>query len=388
MKLLKSIFSIAATFILITAACTEAEYNPTLPTDFEKNDAGILIPVRNLSVRLQDGTVAIPGIKTGADCDTAHFSGVKYSEDIVEVKYTLLEGSTINPLPPMPTDSVEVNGKMKRNYWKKDQVYTITNADGSTYKVVFLLDEYLAETRPLAPEELDLFWSDEFNTMDELPDPEIWKLCQQQPNAWSQYFVDGDWSNVRIENGYLKLTANKVNGKYRNGGIRTINGFPKNTRVEVRAKLTHKVRGGFPAIWQMPINGSTWPLSGEIDIMEWIQGNPNDIWQTIHRCPLNNGKDVSNGKTKRCEITEWHTFGVDRTDEAIIFYLDGQETWRFNNPGTDNRLDYPFVHYDFDVILNFSLGGYLNGSLTWPGVINDADLPGEMWVDWVRVYEL
>lgn len=381
-------FIISALFVLITAACTEAEYKPSPSTDFEKNDAGVLIPVRNLSIRLQDGTVIVPGIETGADGDIAHFSGVNYSEDIVSVSYTLMEGSSINPTPPVLTDSVEVMGVKKRNYWKNSQEYTIKNADGTSYKMTFLLDDYMAETRPKTPDQLNMLWSDEFNTMDKLPDQEVWKLCQKQPNAWSQHFVDGDWSNVRIENGYLKLTASKVNGQYRNGGIRTIDGFPNNTRVEVRAKLSHKVRGGFPAIWQMPIGGSTWPLSGEIDIMEWIQGNPNDIWQTIHRCPENNGKDVSNGKTKKCEITEWHTFGVDRSDEAIIFYLDGQETWRFNNPGTDNRLDYPFVHYDFDVILNFSLGGYLNGSLTWPGVINDADLPGEMWVDWVRVYEL
>ena len=31
------------------------------------------------------------------------------------------------------------------------------------------------------------------------------------------------------------------------------------------------------------------------------------------------------------------------------------------------------------------LGGELNGMMTWPGEIHDEDLPGEMWVDWVRV---
>ena len=39
----------------------------------------------------------------------------------------------------------------------------------------------------------------------------------------------------------------------------------------------------------------------------------------------------------------------------------------------------------FNIILNFSLGGELNGMMTWPGEIHDEDLPGEMWVDWVRV---
>ena len=46
---------------------------------------------------------------------------------------------------------------------------------------------------------------------------------------------------------------------------------------------------------------------------------------------------------------------------------------------------YPFCEYPFNIILNFSLGGELNGMMTWPGEIHDEDLPGEMWVDWVRV---
>ena len=44
-----------------------------------------------------------------------------------------------------------------------------------------------------------------------------------------------------------------------------------------------------------------------------------------------------------------------------------------------------FCEYPFNIILNSSLGGELNGMMTWPGEIHDEDLPGEMWVDWVRV---
>ena len=52
---------------------------------------------------------------------------------------------------------------------------------------------------------------------------------------------------------------------------------------------------------------------------------------------------------------------------------------------TDLQREYPFCEYPFNIILNFSLGGELNGMMTWPGEIHDEDLPGEMWVDWVRV---
>lgn len=232
-----------------------------------------------------------------------------------------------------------------------------------------------------------LLWSDEFDGTETLPDQNIWKLCEYGPYAWAQYFVNDSWDNVKVEDGYLKLKGDKVDGNYRNGGIRTKEGFPVNTRVEVRAKMTKLVRGAFPAIWQTPIGGEGWPRSGEIDIMEWIQGSPNLIYQTIHRSPNNDGADASDGTTVACDATKWHVYSVDRTDSRLTFYLDGEETWSFVNRNY-GIYDYPFSEFDFDIILNFSLGGYLNGSLTWPGYIYDQDLPGEMWVDWVKVYTL
>lgn len=122
--------------------------------------------------------------------------------------------------------------------------------------------------------------------------------------------------------------------------------------------------------------------------MEWIQANPEQIYQTIHYDPSGTGKDQSATKVPHVSVTEWHTYAADRTEEAVIFYVDGVETWRFANPHTENWMDYPFTKNGFDLILNFSLGGMLNGKPTWPGLIQDADLPGEMWVDWVKVSAL
>lgn len=238
---------------------------------------------------------------------------------------------------------------------------------------------------------IDLFDSDHT-----IPDPEFWKLCTYANNAWSQHFqyVDG-YENVRIEDGLLKIKATKENGVYKNGGIRTKKGFPVHTRTEIRAKLNKKVKGGFPAIWQMPIDGEPWPRGGEIDLMEWVQGTPDQIYQTIHTF-YSNGPHGSAGITNpdpdtTFDVTQFHVYAVDRTDDELVFYVDGKETWRYENMNLEDeskRLQFPFNKYDFDIILNFSLGGVLNGKLTWPGEIDDEDLPGEMWVDWVRVTSL
>lgn len=242
----------------------------------------------------------------------------------------------------------------------------------------------------------EIIFIDEFNTDDSIPNPEIWTLCTYANNAWSQHFkyVEG-YENIRLENGYLIISATKEDGIYKNGGVRTKTGFPKDTRVEIKARLNKQVRGGFPAIWQMPIDGESWPRGGEIDIMEWVQGTPNQIYQTIHTF-YSNGPDGSDGITNPnpstdFDVTKDHIYAVDRTDNELIFYVDGKETWRYKNMELEDeevQKQYPFTKYDFDIILNFSLGGLLNDNPTWPGEIVDEDLPGEMWVDWVKVTKL
>ncbi len=236
---------------------------------------------------------------------------------------------------------------------------------------------------------------DDFNdTKNSLPDTAVWAFCKSFPVAWAQHFKNcSPYENVRVEDGVLKLKASKQDGKYKTSGIQTRFGFPVNTRVEVKAKFDKQVRGAFPAIWQMPIDAPQWPRGGEIDIMEWIQSAPDMVFQTIHSSYINNEKGttgISNPKNvHQFDITQYHVYAAERTDEAVIFYLDGKETWRYNNLHLPkDKMQFPFADYPYNIILNYSLGGELKGEPTWPGKIFDEDLPGELWIDWVRVLPL
>lgn len=401
MKSNKILFSLLVALYCL-GACSEEETLPTAIVKFATTADGKLIPVANLSVRTSDGTIIYSGIDGVPvnGVDTARFSGLDYSEKIEEVNYVLPDGATISPIPAGKRDSIEVpiNGVMTkvRNFWNDIEVYTITLADNSTYKIAFKLEDFIAkeierepdpEPEP-DPDDPETIFIDLFDSDENVPNEAKWKLCTYANNAWSQHFqyVEG-YENVKVEDGYLKLTVKKDGMWYKNGGIRTRRGYPKNTRLEVKAKLTKRVRGGFPAIWQMSVDGMAWPISGEIDLMEWVQSDPNRIYQTIHYAPTGTA-DQSKHDRPAVSITNWHTYAVDRTDDALIFYVDGRETWRFENKKTDNWREYPFNRYNFDIILNFSLGGTLNGAMTWPGPIYDEDLPGEMWVDWVRIVRL
>ena len=239
-----------------------------------------------------------------------------------------------------------------------------------------------------------IIFQDTFDQKSNIPDTAVWILCTPARNAWSQHFehVKG-YENVKVENGKLILLATKQDGYYKNGGIRTKIGFPCNTRVSVKARLNKLVKGGFPAIWQMPLKGKSWPISGEVDIMEWVQGTPKSVYQTVHTSY--NEKHSSNhdtgvtSVTDDIDVTEYHVYSADRTPEAVIFYIDGVEKGRYSNFHNDEEsIQFPFCELPFDIILNYSLGGELNGRMTWPGPIDDKDLPGEFIIDWVTVSEL
>ena len=292
---------------------------------------------------------------------------------ITGVEYTL--GSETAVIRPDPK---EFMGK-----WEKSQTIVVNdNGRETAYDIVFTLYEPDLPGTPEQPGAARVLFFDDFDG--EAVDETVWKLCANGASAWNKWFDDeAGWRNVQVENGELVLTADK-DGRYRNGGIRTVKGFPVGSLVEVRARFT-KVGGGFPAIWQMPVGGLAWPRSGEIDIMEWVQGSPNALYHTIHTFGTDAAPDKSTYRTSTMQNTdEWHTYGAARTAEAVIFYLDGKELWRYTNQHQeDGGVQYPFANWDFDLILNYSLGG----ANTWPGPINDNALPAFMRVDWVKVTE-
>lgn len=236
----------------------------------------------------------------------------------------------------------------------------------------------------------EILFFDGFDTADSIPDPSVWRLCTQSHTAWGKFFGNTDgYSNVKVENGYLVLTAAICDGRYTTGGIRTIEGFPSGTLLEVKASL-QTVKGGFPAIWQMPVKGERWPMSGEVDLMEWVQQTPRSVYQTVHTeyLRLSTGQTGHTRLTNDFDAAEEHIYGAARTDEAVIFYIDGIETARYENlhlDGQEGALQFPFTLWDYDIILNYSLGGLFDGKPTWAGPIDDAQLPARMYIDWVKV---
>lgn len=228
---------------------------------------------------------------------------------------------------------------------------------------------------------------DDFEQSAREPNPEIWHLCKQGSPAWAKH-LSGSYDQAYVSDGTLKLTGIKDGGGvYRCGGIETSGLFSiKYGKVEVCARFTHQVQGGWPAIWMMPQNPlySGWPACGEIDIMEHLN-HDGIVYQTIHSYYRESlGNQSGTVTTPVINYGEFNTYGIEWTPDRITFTLNNEPTLVYENYKLDDDLkQWPFAT-DFYLILNFALGG----PGTWPGDIFDDELPGMMEVDWVRITSL
>lgn len=88
-------------------------------------------------------------------------------------------------------------------------------------------------------------------------------------------------------------------------------------------------------------------------------------------------------RTPKIDIKAFHRYAVEISDDALVFYIDDVETFRHMNLhllDERQRMQWPFKTRYY-LILNLALGG-------WAGEIEDAKLPVEMEVDYVRVTKL
>lgn len=241
-----------------------------------------------------------------------------------------------------------------------------------------------------------LIWSDEFNgtTLDE--SKWAYDLGNGCPNlcGWGNSELQSYTSNsnnIQLNNGLLEITARNDNGSYTSAKI-TTEGLHtwQYGRFEMRAKLASGT-GLWPAFWMLPVNGS-WPMTGEIDIMENRGDEMDHIGGTLHygsSYPANQhdgtGYDLENGTF----ADDFHVFAVEWEEGEIRWYVDDElfktETSNPNtlNPAsTDNA--WPWDDQEFFIIVNLAIGG----ENTWYTGTQAADFgtSATMEIDYVRVY--
>lgn len=236
-----------------------------------------------------------------------------------------------------------------------------------------------------------LVWNDEFNT-DGLPSTANWGY-DVGGGGWGnqelQRYTNGIPENVEQSEGTLKIKAVLLERgdtkEYLSTRMVTRGKADwKFGRIDVRAKLPTGV-GTWPAIWMLPTENvfGGWPNSGEIDIMEHVGFDPNVVHGTVHTGAFNHAQGTQRGGqiTIPSALNEFHIYSIDWDADRILFMVDGQIYFRFNNSGNGSD-EWPFDQR-FHLIMNIAIGG------TWGGQrgVDDSAFPTTMEVDFVRVYQ-
>ena len=238
-------------------------------------------------------------------------------------------------------------------------------------------------TASAAVEYGDLIWSDEFDGNSLNTNNWVYDVGYGMwGNNELEYYRSGT-NNIVVSGGELAITAKKESyggASYTSGRITT---YRKQSFqygiMEARMKMP-KGQGLWPAFWMLS-NSASWPNGGELDIMEHINSE-NVVYGTSH--DWNNGNVKSESGTKyNVDVTQYHTYTIEWTEEYIIWYVDGIKYHE-----VDISLDstfYPNIevfHEPYYFLLNVAVGG------SWPGDPVDSSFPATMYVDYVRVYDL
>lgn len=173
--------------------------------------------------------------------------------------------------------------------------------------------------------------------------------------------------------------------------------------AEARIKLP-SARPSWSAFWGTGTKGA-YPANGEIDVFESKGYDPSHLMSNVHTPRIGDPKKTTQhqgmmkGDTASSQ-SEFHTYGVRKSADAIEFYFDGTLTHTVKM--SDIKGDNPFLDKDNNLVLmlNQMVGGsYLAKQSNWSDKTyvdatkyaddyKSADGAGAtMYVDYVRVYE-
>ena len=141
--------------------------------------------------------------------------------------------------------------------------------------------------------------------------------------------------------------------------------------MEIRAKVPSG-NGLWPAFWSLPTDQS-WPP--EIDAMEILGGSPSTNHMSLHYRDSSGALGTAGSDFTGPDFSsDWHTFGVDWEPDAVVWYLDGVELFRYTN--AENIPNKPMY-----LLANLAVGG-------WAGSPDASTVfPSDYQIDYVRVWQ-
>ena len=250
-----------------------------------------------------------------------------------------------------------------------------------------------------------LAWADEFDG--HALDPAKWTIqrgdgsTEGLPPGWGNNELQTYRAeNIAVAGGNLVITAQREDAdgyRYTSGRITTAGKFhARYGRFEARLR-TPPGQGLWPAFWMLPEHSAYggWAASGEIDIVEVFSRDPAPFIQGAAHYGM--AWPLNAYSTRRFEGIDpaggFHVYAVEWDETGLRWFADGAHYFtvprgtywsyfkdRASNAHMAGSDSAPFDQ-PFHLLLNLAVGGNL------PGDPAPDALPGQLLVDYVRVYE-
>jgi hypothetical protein len=289
-----------------------------------------------------------------------------------------------------------------------DCAVVASSPGNSQYKPAPAVTRNVSISIPMGSLEKTLLWSEEFDgAAGAGPSTDNWvietgdgcpALCgwgNQESQAYAACAIKQDG------NGFMKITASKLatvpdcvtntSKRWTSGKFTTL-GKQHFTYGYFEARMKMPSGGGtWPAFWTLGTNIGTvpWPLSGELDIMEYAGNSPKKSTSAGHyRNSSGNHEYKSGSQNHTTDLSsEFHTYGMLWTPNEVTYSFNG-ETFFVLKKSMTGLANWPFgpsaagVHPKMYLILNLAMGG------TYGGLISTSLTKATFEIDYVRYYSV
>jgi beta-glucanase (GH16 family) len=208
--------------------------------------------------------------------------------------------------------------------------------------------------------------------------------------------------NVSVDgHGHLVLKAIRADGSWTSARIESARDdfqAPAGGELEMTASIKQPAPadglGYWPAFWALgsPMrSGGGWPTSGELDLMEDVNGL-DQASQTLHDAAGSDGHPLIACRGSKCE-SGYHTYSVivNRAKtgaESLQYLMDGRVTDTITESEVGAAAWHEAIDHGFFIILDLAMGGnYPDGKCNCTAPAAATSSGASMSVGYVAVYE-